>query len=60
TYFKGERRKVRMKLSSSEYQIATKAHQKWLEVTAKGILLGSKLETVSLFRIHGDTRDLWE
>ena len=57
TTFDGKRRKIRMTLPSSEYQVATKAHQKWLEVTAKGILLESKLKPVSLFAIQ---RDLWE
>lgn len=60
TYIDNRRRKIRMTLSSSNYKLATMAHDKWLEIRVKGILVERKLQTVTMLSVLDSTGDLWD
>lgn len=58
THLDDRRRKIRMTLSSNDYKLATKAHDKWIEVKVKGILVERRLQPVTMFSFTDTTGDL--
>lgn len=60
THLDDRRRKIRMTLSSNDYKLATKAHDKWIEVKVKGILVERRLQPVTMFSFTDTTGDLWD
>lgn len=60
THLDDKRRKIRMMLSSNDYKLATQAHDKWLEVKIKGVLVERRLQPVTMFSFTDTTGDLWD